>query len=200
VHQSSLDKMRAFRARYLSEREKQQLLILDLGSQDINGTYRPLFENPRWTYIGVDLTAGRNVDVVLSDPYDWSEIPTAHADLVISGQAFEHIEWFWLTMLQIGRVLKPGGLCCLICPAAGPEHRYPVDCWRFYPDGLAALARFAGLNVISVSTQWQAEGYSDGSDDWKDSMLVCEKPRMALLRYRLRHALRHLIWPLLMRP
>jgi len=200
MHQSSLDKMRAFRAHYLSEREKQQLLILDLGSQDINGTYRPLFENPLWTYIGVDLTAGRNVDVVLSDPYDWSEIPRAHADLVISGQAFEHIEWFWLTMLQIDRVLKPGGLCCLICPAAGPEHRYPVDCWRFYPDGLAALARFAGLNVTSVSTQWEAEGYTDGSDDWKDSMLVCEKPSTAPVRHRLRHALRSVIWPLLLKP
>ena len=28
-------------------------------------------------------------------------------------------------------------------PSRGPEHRYPNDCWRFYPDGYRALAKYA---------------------------------------------------------
>ena len=31
---------------------------------------------------------------------------------------------------------------------AGPVHRFPKDCWRFYPDGLPALAAHAGLAVV----------------------------------------------------
>jgi SAM-dependent methyltransferase len=198
MHQSSFDKMRWFREEFLKGEDRESIIVLDLGSQDVNGTYRPIFEHPRWTYFGVDMEAGKNVDVVLRNPYRWSELRSGSADVLISGQAFEHIEWFWLTMLEVERVLKPGGLCCIVAPAAGPEHRYPVDCWRFYPDGFAALARFARLEVLSVSTQWESKNYSDGSDQWKDSLLICRKSpsgglatakrniRNAVLRYALR--------------
>ena len=74
MHPSSFDKMTSFRRDYLEARRAEPLVILDLGSQDINGCYRPLFALPPWKYVGVDLAAGPNVDVVLSDPYDWREI------------------------------------------------------------------------------------------------------------------------------
>ena len=155
MHPSSYDKMAAFRRDYLEARRNEPLLILDLGSQDINGSYRPLFSEASWRYLGVDMAAGNNVDVVLRDPYDWQEIATGSADVLISGQTFEHTEFFWLTMQQIAGALKPNGLCCLIAPSAGPEHRYPVDCWRVYPDGFRALARSAGLETLECWTQWE---------------------------------------------
>lgn len=49
---------------------------------------------------------GPNVDVVLKNPYDWDAIESDSFDLVISGQAFEHIEFFWKTMEEMTRVLK----------------------------------------------------------------------------------------------
>ena len=58
MHQSSFDKMTAFRRDYLEPRRAEPLVILDLGSQDINGCYRPLFALPPWKYVGVDLAAG----------------------------------------------------------------------------------------------------------------------------------------------
>jgi hypothetical protein len=79
-------------------------------------------------------------------------------------------------MLEVARVLKPGGICCILAPSSGPEHRYPTDCWRFYPDGMTSLAHFAQLEVIEATTQWEDKGYADGSDWWHDSMLVCRKP------------------------
>jgi hypothetical protein len=33
---------------------------------------------------------------------------------VVSGQAFEHIEFIWLTILEIARVLKTNGLAVII--------------------------------------------------------------------------------------
>jgi hypothetical protein len=176
VHKSSLDKMLAFKEKYLESKKNVPLCILDLGSLDVNGSYREYFEVSSWTYRGIDLAAGKNVDIVLQDPYHWREIQSGSADVVISGQAFEHIGFFWLTMLEIARVLKPEGLCCLIAPSGGPEHRYPVDCWRFYPDGFTALAHFASLEVSEVYSQNGTTGYSDGSDMWQDTILVCRKP------------------------
>ncbi|MBE9511991.1 MAG: glycosyltransferase [Bacteroidetes bacterium] len=175
MHLSSIDKMLAFRKKYLSGKEDYELKILDLGSTDIGGSYRTIFDEEKWEYTGIDLLPGKNVDIVLSDPYNWLEIESSSLDVFISGQTFEHIEYFWQTMLEIARVLKPGGLCCIIAPSGGPEHRYPVDCWRFYPDGFKALARYARLEVLEVRTQWEAEGHSDGSDIWADTMLVARK-------------------------
>jgi len=176
MHQSSLEKMSTFCERYLSSKKDSPMRILDLGSQDVNGSYRQIFSSPQWSYVGIDMAAGKNVDVVLKTPYVWKEIESSTADVVVSGQAFEHIEYFWITMLEVNRVLKPGGICCILAPSSGPEHRYPTDCWRFYPDGMASLARYAQLDVLEATTQWKDMGYVDGSDNWHDSMLVCRKP------------------------
>ena len=181
MHKSSLDNMLAFRNKYLDSRKNEPLLILDLGSLDVNGSYRGYFDTSPWTYLGMDMVPGKNVDIILKNPYKWREVKSSSVDVLISGQAFEHIEFFWITMLEIARVLRPGGLCCIIAPSGGPEHRYPVDCWRFYPDGMAAMARFAGLGVIESSTKWESDiQYPDLSNTWCDSVLICRRERVSL--------------------
>lgn len=176
MHASSYDKMQVFVERYLQDRQHAPLRILDLGSGDVNGCYRPLFDQPGWQYVGLDVAPGANVDVVLSTPYAWREVASCSADVMISGQAFEHIRFVWISMLEIARVLKPGGVCCVIAPSSGPEHRHPEDCWRIYPDGMRALAQFAQLDVLHIDTQWHEQGYADCSDSWHDSLLICRKP------------------------
>lgn len=178
MHQSSLDKMLDFRERYLAGMEKHSLRIVDLGSQDVNGSYRPLFDVQDWHYTGLDLSAGRNVDLVLTQSYRWHGIRSASIDVCISGQALEHIPYFWLTALEIARVLKPDGLCCIIAPSAGYEHRYPVDCWRFYPDGMRAFADYARLRVEEAYTDWNPDEHADDSACWQDSVLIARKPRL----------------------
>ncbi len=180
MHQSSFDKMEKFRDQYLMDKKSAPLTIMDLGSMNVNGTYRPLFDISPWQYTGLDIEQGDNVDIVLKNSYSWPEIKTDSVDVLISGQAFEHIEFFWITMLEIARILKPGGICCIIAPSSGPEHRYPVDCWRFYPDGCSALARFAKLELLEVSTQWEAEErYDQGSNPWRDTMMVAQKYKLS---------------------
>jgi SAM-dependent methyltransferase len=177
MHQSSYQKMAAFRRQHLAGRESDALKILDVGSQDVNGSYRALFDSPRWTYHGLDMCPGPNVDIALESPYDWRSIADGTYDVVVSGQALEHVEFFWVTALEMSRVLREGGLLCLIAPSRGPEHRYPVDCWRYYTDGFRALARWMRLDPLDVSTEWNAPAYPDGSESWKDSFMVCRKPR-----------------------
>ncbi len=184
MHPSSLKNMAAFRDQYLAQADAQPLKILDVGSTEINACYRPLFERPQWEYVGIDLAPGRNVHIVLSHPYRWREIATGSVDVVISGQVLEHAEYFWITALEMARVLKPGGLICLIAPSAGPEHRYPVDCWRFYPDGMRAIAKFAHLDCLDVTTAWDNVGDHE-SDMWHDTVAVLRKPERSWLKTRL---------------
>ncbi len=175
--------MADFVQKYLEPRREERLVILDLGSWDYNGTYRTLFDRTSWRYLGLDLEAGPNVDIVLHDPYRWREIEPGSADVIVSGQTFEHTEFFWLTMGEIARALKIGGLACVIAPSAGDEHRYPVDCWRVYPDGLRALARYAKLDVLEAWTQWEDRPqYDNESNKWHDSVLIARKPETAASR------------------
>ena len=181
VHQSSFDKMAEFCRDHLDSRRHEPLTIVDLGSHDINGSYHSIFAQPAWRYRGVDLEPGKNVDLVLKDPYHWQELATGSVDVLVSGQTFEHTEFFWQTALEIGRVLKPGGLCCLIVPASGPEHRFPRDCWRIYPDGLSAIARYADLEILECRAQWEAlPQYDEESNKWHESVLIARKPQESL--------------------
>jgi SAM-dependent methyltransferase len=89
-------------------------------------------------------------------------LPLADAaiDVVLSGQMLEHCELFWLTFGEMIRVLRPDGYLFLIAPSAGPIHRYPVDCYRFYPDAYAALAKFAGCHLVTC--------WLDERGPWRD--------------------------------
>ena len=185
--------MTAFRDTYLAHRREEVLNILDVGSLDVNGSYRGLFENSSWRYSGADLNPGKNVDIVLQDSYQWSEIKSASMDVVISGQAIEHIEYFWLTILEVERILRKDGLYCLIAPSGGYEHRYPVDCWRFYPDGFTALARFAGLISLECRCPQEPGPYTDESNLWKDTVLVAKKPAGSIFRKLKRRVLHRLM-------
>ncbi|MBX3586306.1 MAG: methyltransferase domain-containing protein [Ramlibacter sp.] len=178
MHLSSLINMEKFRDRYLESLVTTPIKILDLGSTEMGACYRPIFDRAPWQYTGMDLAPGPNVDLVLKRPYDWQEVASNSVDVLISGQVLEHVEYFWITALEISRVLRPGGLACLIAPSSGPEHRYPVDCWRFYPDGMRAIAQFARLECLNVYTNWDNNG-DPGSDLWHDSVVVLRKPKRA---------------------
>ena len=176
MHRSSYDKMTAFRDAYLGHLSATPLTILDVGSAAVStdhSGYRPLFSTAQWRYVGLDVQPGPNVDMVVSDPYRWSELQDASVDVVISGQAFEHIEWPWLTIREIARVLRPNGIAAITAPSAGPVHRFPRDCWRYYPDGLPALAAYAGLRV--VEHHWD-DGYAYPENAlWGEAFVVLQR-------------------------
>ena len=50
--------MARFRDRYLAAGEQHPLRILDIGSLDVNGSYRDLFAAPPWMYTGLDMAPG----------------------------------------------------------------------------------------------------------------------------------------------
>jgi SAM-dependent methyltransferase len=89
-------------------------------------------------YVSVDTEPGPGVDIVSADPYI-IPLETGWADACLASSCFEHSEFFWLLVNEAFRVLKPTGLLFVTAPANGSYHRFPVDCWRFYPDSGLAL-------------------------------------------------------------
>ncbi len=151
--------------------------VLDVGSYDINGCYRPIFPAPQFFYTGLDITEGPNVDLAVQRPYAWQEIPDNAYDVVISGQTLGHMEFFWFAFAEMTRVLKPGGRLCLIVPRLQARHRHQIDCYRFDEDGLAALACYANLTPLHISMNLAPIGAHNWyNEKIGDAMLIAQKP------------------------
>ncbi len=138
MHESSMDTMKSFIEYYL-DRDKP-LKVLDVGSCDFgsNYSYRQFINSENWTYEGLDLCPGANVDIVSYDPYKWP-IENEFYDVVISGQCLEHTQAPWMWIKEIERVCKVGGLTIIVAPWNWDVHLAPLDCWRILPDGMKYL-------------------------------------------------------------
>ena len=154
--------------------------VIEVGAQDVNGSLRQVAPAGA-TYIGVDFVPGKGVDVVLDDPY---KLPfaDASADACISSSVFEHSEMFWLLFLEMLRIVKPDGLVYLNAPSNGDFHRYPVDCWRFYPDSGRALVRWARRSGYApcMLESFVSDQYND---IWNDFVAVFVKDEAHAHRY-----------------
>jgi SAM-dependent methyltransferase len=139
--------MRVYLKRYF--KAKEGLEVLDVGSYDVNGTYKDLIPST-WTYTGVDIEPGPNVDIVMRGQYR-IPMPNKYYDLVISGSCFEHVANPFKLMAEVRRVTKNGGLIIMCAPFRAPEHRHPVDCWRILSDGWRSLCSESGIEVIHTS-------------------------------------------------
>ena len=84
--------------------------ILDVGGANYNGSYDALLGN-KYKKDVLDIVGKDNVTFVPSDPYKWDEIADNSYDLVMASETFQHIDFFWLTILEMKRVCKPGGYC-----------------------------------------------------------------------------------------
>ena len=135
MHATAMEHGKLFFDSYLNE--KTGLKIVDIGAQDVNGSLRSVAPKNN-EYIGVDFCEGNGVDIVLDDPYTLP-FESETIDVVVSSSCYEHSEFFWLSFNEALRVLKPSGLLYVNVPSDGPFHRYPVDCYRFYPDSGVAL-------------------------------------------------------------
>jgi SAM-dependent methyltransferase len=167
--------------------KNREYRVLELGSRnprETDKTHRAQFAGYRVKYLGVDLLEGHNVDVVMTRPYT-IPVPPRSADVVIAGSVFEHVPFVWATVLEIGRVLRVGGLLFVSAPSRGHEHNV-YDCWRYYPDGYRALAAWAGIELLEVfadlpprlpnSNHHDYAAIDNKHSYWGDSVAVLRRP------------------------
>jgi len=75
-------------------------------------------------------------------------------------------------LTQDARVMRPRALTLLIAPSTGHVHRYPEDCFHYYPDGFPALVSAAGLQVVESHVQHRLVYRSN---IWLDAAAVAQK-------------------------
>jgi SAM-dependent methyltransferase len=152
MHSTSYDEMGSVLRRYLDAYTNRKLKIIDIGSMRIGNdqTYKDLMPHT-WEYQGIDIKEGNNVDIILEDKYVFP-FKDNSINVVISGQALEHVERPWVLIKEMARVLDPGGHCFLTCPAKMHLHSYPHDYWRIFPEGMKVLLSDAGFEVREVYT------------------------------------------------
>jgi SAM-dependent methyltransferase len=93
--------------------------VLDVGSGDINGNNRFLFENCE--YNGNDVIEANNVTIVSKT----KDLPFKDNtfDTIISTECFEHDPEYKESFIKIYSMLKPNGLFCFTCASTNrPEH------------------------------------------------------------------------------
>jgi SAM-dependent methyltransferase len=193
MHGSALEQMRRCIEDFMPD--DRHYKVVDFGSfmKRDGTTHRDLLAGRDCAVLGLDIVGGRNVDVVMSRrrPY---RIPLASnsVDIVFCGQVFEHVPFFFASMLELQRILRPGGRIFLTVPSRGHRHNV-YDCWRFYPDGLRAMAAFSGLELERATTDFPPMDsgkfdYTRSTSYWGDTTGVFRKPgrgprlRLALVR------------------
>jgi len=93
--------------------------VLDVGSGDINGNNRLLFEE--CNYIGNDVIEANNVTIVCKT----KDLPAENNtfDTIISTECFEHDPEYKESLKKIYDILQPDGLFCFTCASTDrPEH------------------------------------------------------------------------------
>ena len=80
-------------------------------------------------------------------------------DYVITDQCLEHVKHPWIAVKEMYRILKRGGtVICTTC-SYNPLHNVPIDCYRFFPDGMKAL--FEEFSNVKVDTWGSKEAIID---------------------------------------
>lgn len=127
---------------------------LEVGSLDVNGSVRPFFSG---RYIGIDMRAGPGVDEVgLASALPF---PARSFEVVVSTEMLEHDPSPWLSMAEMGRVLKPGGHLLLTTRGNGfGEHNEPSDYWRFMPSARGLLLELAECDPVAQALDPEVPG------------------------------------------
>jgi hypothetical protein len=125
--------------------------VLEIGSFDINGTIRHLFDDlitEGGSYIGIDLQEGPGVDIVVDAVAIKTKTPM---DIIVCAEVFEHTPVWPAIIKNAHSNLRPGGLFIATMAGIGrPPHSAidaePIRSWEYYKNvGKDELAHCLGI-------------------------------------------------------
>ena len=157
-----------FGASHLSREEIQGKRVLEVGSVDVNGNLRPTVTvlGPS-EYIGVDIEAGKGVDVICSAENIIDEFGKESFDAVISTEMLEHVRDWKKVISNIKNIVKPDGVILLTTRSLGFKyHGFPYDFWRFEETDMKDI--FSDFEIQAVVRDAEMPGI----------MIKAKKPRL----------------------
>ncbi len=106
----------------------------------------------RARFVGLDIEAGANVDVVGDICAPAKALRTSLGrspfDLVVCDRVLEHVKAPWLAAATVTDLLGPGGHLVVTVPWVQAHHAYPDDYWRM--SFAAVMLLFESLEPVSL--------------------------------------------------
>ncbi|MFN4972690.1 MAG: methyltransferase domain-containing protein [Bacteroidota bacterium] len=140
--------------KYFPKYFKSNIKVLEIGPAGIPSAYSKIVNDStiQWDTLDFDSTkfiasSTSKLTYKITEPYDFP-VPSDTYDIVLSGQVIEHVQEIWTWMNELKRVTKKNGLIITINPVSWPYHEAPIDCWRIFPSGITALAKYCNLEVV----------------------------------------------------
>ncbi|NOZ53745.1 MAG: methyltransferase domain-containing protein [Gammaproteobacteria bacterium] len=150
----------------MAEKIPKNATVLDIGAGECK--YASLLTHAR--YVSADLVSSSDkhdfslIDIVA----DASAIPFRDKvfDVALNLVVMEHVPDPALTVREMSRILKPGGLAFALIPLVRPEHLVPFDFQRFTRYGIQQLFENNGFQINSIEGSngalWTAIYYASG--------------------------------------
>ena len=131
--------------------------VLEIGSRDYGNTenFRGVYAQNE--YVGVDLTAGKNVDRVVDLVAGTGGLPEGHFALVICCSVLEHVRRPWQMAENLTRLARRGGVLYVAVPWVWRYHAYPDDYFRFSWRGVTELFPDIAWSRQALSTNVPGE-------------------------------------------
>ncbi len=112
------------------EYNKEGIKILEIGSREITSKSRSKTDFINAQYVGFDIHAGSNVDIVGDAHKLSSYFPDGHKfDLIYTSACFEHFAMPWVVAMEIAKMLKIGGTVFVETHFSFSSHERP---WHFF--------------------------------------------------------------------
>jgi len=139
--------------------------VLEIGGRARSGTVASPI--PGAHTVVFDIKAGPNVDVV-GDAHRLSAHFEPHSfDAAFAIAVFEHLAMPWKVVLEVNRVLKPGGLLLIVTHPTFPPHDRPWDFWRYSRDAFRVLLnQRTGFELVECEEGMPCRVIPLGTEPW----------------------------------
>ncbi len=132
--------------------------VIEIGSNDVNGSLRPILES--WgssEYIGVDIEKGSGVDKICYAEDLIETFGKERFDVVISTEVLEHIKDWKTVISNFKNICKSDGLIFITTRSFGfPYHGYPYDFWRYELEDMKHI--FSDCEILAIENDNDASG------------------------------------------
>lgn len=144
-----------FGTKNLSEYEIKGKRVIEVGSQNVNGSLRHHIENLGCSeYIGVDIQKGVGVDIVCNAEDIVDIFGKESFDIVISTELLEHVENWKKVVGNIKNICKRGGTILLTTRSYGfPHHEYPYDHWRYEIEDIKNIFSDCTIEILEKDSE-----------------------------------------------
>lgn len=126
-------------------------------------------------YVGVDMLTENQPDLVAT--VDRLGLRSESVDSINCLSVLEHVFYPRETIVEMYRVLRPGGCVQVQVPFLLQYHGYPDDYFRYTHSALQRMFETVGFRVVYLETDWTKGAYLNAAKMLEDGSWDIAKPR-----------------------